>query len=243
MARWNHVIKNIFLPKNMIPRHFNLLFDSFEEHEIEASKNLVFAIHGKRWNDAKSIIAQNLSSLWARENWTDVTPIPEIIKERNLEMLQFIYETVRQQPQEFQEELLRNFFEEDIHGTIPLYDAIYHDDVEIFKFIVSCCPNREAILNDKNLVSRAALYSRINILEYIVRHASNGIEVLMLEDNSSILKRRELKEYFTPRKIQELGLQNELGLIAKHSFECDSLLSLIFTILYQNTEVLLFRLT
>lgn len=75
----------------------------------------------------------------------------------------------------------------------------------------------------------------IEYLKFIINHAPSGIAILETKDiNESTpldLASDRVKAYFTPQKIREIGLQNELDLVlSQEKCDNDSLVSLVLLV-------------
>ena len=70
--------------------------------------------------------------------------------------------------------------------------------------------------------------------------------MVMKNDNEKTplhIARKEIKNYFTPKKLQEIGLKQELELIERYAnMEENSLPNLMLGVIKQNVELQLYRL-
>lgn len=135
-------------------------------------------------------------------------------------------------------------------GTTIAHIAAIRGHVEILEYLAELDPYLlESKTKEKiTPLDYAISCGKINAAIYIARTAPSGIKLFLKKnmDGEIALKKtkwEEIRAYFTRKKIQEIGLDRERILSGSdYGFDSDSLVSLVFGVIMQNTELLMYRL-
>lgn len=131
-------------------------------------------------------------------------------------------------------------------------EAAHYGNLDCLEFLAKHCPSKEMILetgdSDHWTPAHYAAYNgRVKILKYIIEHAPSGVGVMVMKnDNEKTplhIAKKKIKNYFTPKKLQEIGMKQELKLIERYAdMEENSLPNLMLGVIKQNIELQLYRL-
>ena len=227
--------------------------------ELELSR----ACREQRWEEVREMITENPQLVWTARGSYGCTPAYWAAHYGDVEMLQHMLAVILRQSlqatsqgdeEEHQQrrQMLRDAFERGgDNGDTPTHEAAFYGHGQCLAFLVEHAPSGAAVLEVKNKegwipAHYAAFNGVVDALDFIVRNAPSGVAVLDVKDNKgkTPLDRasKNVKEYFTPQKIMEIGFERELELIS-NEFEPDSLPSLMFMIIRQNIEIKLYQLS
>lgn len=223
------------------------------------------ACREQRWEEAREMITENPQSMWTARGSYGCTAAYYAAGHGNVEMLQHMLAVILRQSlqatsqgdeeeeEEQRRQMLRGAFERgDNNGDTPAHEAAFYGHGKCLAFLVEHAPSGAAVLEAQDMhgwtpAHVAALNGKVMTLDFIVRNAPSGMRgVLDVKDNKgkTPLDRasKNVKEYFTPQKIMEIGFERELELIS-NEFESISLPSLMFMIIRQNIEIKLYQLS
>lgn len=212
-------------------------------------EKLIGACLNQEWNDAKDMITKKPQLVWTARDEYGCTPAFLAAASSNVEMLQHMLTVILRQPFHGDEErrrILRDAFERGaITGVTPAHNAARWGHVQCLAFLVEHAPSGGAVLEVKNKDGDtpayfAAYWGHVNVLEFIVKNAPSGVGVLQVKDNFGKtpldLASKNVKAYFTPQKIREIGLERELKLLRAH-VNSGPFASLVFTIVKETSEL------
>lgn len=214
-----------------------------------SSGYFLFSCYFRGWDRAKKMIAENPTLIWTSTSRHGHCAAYLVSVNGNVEMLKYMYETVVSfGSREEMQQLLKDTFEKESNeGYTPAHGAALLDNISCLEFLVAHCPSGSAILEKKNIFGytpahEAAQRELIEPLDFLVKQCPSGIGVLKVKNEAGKtpleVASREVRNYFTPRKIREIGLERELELTRKRD-NSGSLISLVFHIIEENTALLL----
>ena len=207
----------------------------------------------QRWEDVRRCIRKQPDLLWTAKKYADETLARYFCCSDNLEMLQFTVQIIHEQPPEMWSSLLEKALESQCPRHFYVYCVAMDSSLECLKFLVRHCPSGAKILEKRNLYEgcNALDYAcrgthTIKTVEYILRTAPSGIGLLRVRFPNKIWQplqygSREIREYFTPQKIRQIGLENEIVEVYNNQqlFGQNSLVSLMMGVIIRETELLL----
>ena len=215
---------------------------------------------GKRkWEDAKVLIQEDPELLWKSRSIYG-SPASIIGQSYNMDMLEYMFNIICLYTTDrrlcFRQDVLGLVFEDYAWPSFVKCsrDVSFEQRKTFIEFFIRVCPSGPAIL-EKQFFPGTALHwiascGKVEELEYMLSRTLSGIQALYIEDRFSQTPvgkagsgsvKEKIRKYFTPQKIQEIGLQNEIQLTVNYDFESNSLVALILGIITQNTLVLLWR--
>lgn len=211
-----------------------------------SGKELVWACTQQEWEKARALIEKNPEVLPVALNEYNRGPAYWVSYHGNVEMLQFMYETITKLPGQ-QEQMLKRFFETpDDRGDFPSTAAACGGQTRSLEFLARYAPSGTAILEVKNERGEtpahwAALNGHVNALEFILENAPRGM--MLLRDKclvgDSPMDSLKIREHFTSEKIREIGIKRELDFLRSQEVSnSGSLAALVFNLLVQNTELI-----
>lgn len=189
--------------------------------------------------------------MWLERGITGKTTASFAALAGNLEILQYMLDKISSLslPPEQHERILRETFETPDHkNNTPILMASV-SSFECLAFLVQHCPNGVALLdvaNDNGTLPAhmGSHLQDVRKLEFILRTAPSGIKALNMKGwqgrTPLDCATKEVKEYFTPQKIQQISSERELELIPEN-LEPGSLPAIVCTVLRQTIEVQLYR--
>lgn len=228
--------------------------DTFSEDSDSTDENKVFEIpflsccYKEDWGEVR----KRLSRLPVPLRKTDeclVIAAKWATIHGNVDMLKFLLSLIHHNSL-FQDEkrILYEVFEKSKFAR----EAACYGSLDCLEFLAEHCPSKEMILetgdSDHWTPAHYAAYNgRVKILKHIIEHAPSGVGVMVMKnDNEKTplhIARKEIKNYFTPEKLQEIGLKQELELIERYAdMEENSLPNLMLSVIRQNIELQLYRL-
>ena len=205
-----------------------------------------------KWDTAKRMICQFPDLVWISRNNMDRSPACLAAMEGNIAMLDFMLRiilTSSTSPEQKQQRLKEAFESKDKEDLTPITYAAHYNHMQCLVFLVENCPNGAIMLEKEGMFGNILAYWAVRndnaeMLEFVARRASSGLRVLNLERYKLLeVAGPKVKKYFTPQKIQELGLEHELCLVQQCCiFEPDSLVQLMLGVVVQNIEAQMWRI-
>ena len=138
------------------------------------------------------------------------------------------------------------------NGYLPIHDAAQYGNVSALKFIVDHAPSGVELLQ-REIVSGAtpahiaAHLNHTKTLEFILIHAPLGLGLLdirtkIFSDTVWDMMSQKTRDYFNEQKLYEIMFRRELQTVYNNysSFETNSLIVLMFEVIVQETEKLMF---
>lgn len=223
------IFANIFATFLMLPSTF---------HHLPIEQ----LIKEHRWGEVESHLLRKF-------DWMDRGIACRLIDEQGSHLLKTMVKAIGKKPPEQQYSLLKIELEDVPKNQIyaPVHFASFCGDIEALQSLMELAPSGPGILEHQSIYGltsahRAACAGSVETLEFILRNAPSGIKILeILDDNGDgpLEMYDEIFSWnFTPKKLRKIGLQRELLLIKNNFSRKRPLVTLVLSIIDQQTELL-----
>lgn len=202
----------------------------------------------RKWDKAMKSIAEDPRRLCIGGHENGHIPAYWAAFHGNLKMLEYMHKAVLSIPGCDEQMLQDAFMRKNYDGWDPAYVAVFSGHTDCFIFLTKSCPgilaNLDGYQNCLSFVHIAAITGRIEILEHIVKNAPGGLRILTAKTRelSTPLEvgSKGVKNYFTDKKIAEIGYQKELEIMESLGFaEPGSFAELVFGIVRDTIKIVL----